>query len=477
MPDELPPLISAEDWAQTPPAVQTLVLELMAMVRQLSAEVQELRLRVNQTSKNSSKPPSSDPPSVPPPPARRSTGRKRGAQPEHADQQRPLLPTDHVDELVLLQPQWCPVCACSLAADLPDATDPLRTQVWELPPITPHVTEYQQRTVCCPTCHFPVQAPAPATRPPGAFGPRLTALIALLHGRYRLSTRETVAFLEEVCGVGLSVGSSITSCRRVSDALATCDADIHMTVQAQPHLYVDETSWREGTQRSWLWVAVSPIATCFRIDPGRSRHALRRVIGNAYAGLVQSDRGSAYHTVPNQQRQLCWAHLIRNLQGLVDHQHAESIWARRMLVQAQAMFAAWHAYQGGFFDQVALQMALLPVRLTLHDLLEIGATSPWLKLRTFTRDLQRHWDALWWFSRVDGVEPTNNVAERALRPAVIWRKRCFGTQSTMGSRFVERMLSVGATCVQQGRNLFAFLSETVQAAWSGQPPPLLVPSP
>lgn len=476
MAHEPPPLISPADWAATPPAVQTLVLELMTMVRQLSAEVQELRIRVNQTSRNSSKPPSSDPPTAPPPPARRSTGRKRGAQSGHADQQRPLLPADQVDELVRLHPDACPVCHTAFAADVPDAAAPLRTQVWELPPITPHVTEYQQRTVTCPTCDHLVQAPCPSARPPGAFGPRLTALIGLLHGRYRLSTRETAAFLAEVAGVTVSTGSIMRSCDRVSVAVEPVDVAIQGAVAHQPILYVDETGWREGGQRGWLWVAVSAVATCFRIDHSRSRHALRRLIGDAYGGLVHSDRASAYTGLPIQQRQLCWAHLVRNLQGLVDQGHAESRWAQRMLVEARTLFAAWHAYQGGFFDQVALQMALIPVREALADLLAIGAISPWSKLRKLARELGRYWDALWWFSRVAGVEPTNNVAERALRPAVLWRKSCFGTQSAGGSRFVERILSVGATCRQQGRTLLTFLTDAVVAAWAGQPAPALFPA-
>lgn len=189
-----------------------------------------------------------------------------------------------------------------------------------------------------------------------------------------------------------------------------------------------------------------------------------------------ADRGSAYTALPTQQRHVCCAHLARNLQGLVDQGHAESHWAQHMLVEARALFAAWHAYQGGFFDQVALQMALIPVPVALADLLAIGAISPWSKLRKVARELGRSWDALWWFSRVTGVEPTNNVAERALRPAVLWRKGCFGTKSARGSRFVERMLSVRATCRQQQRNLLTFLTETVLAAWAGQPAPALFPT-
>ena len=475
MAHEPPPVIAPDDWTATPPAVQSLVLELMAMVRQLSAEVQALRVRVNQTSRNSSKPPSSDPPSAPPS-ARRSTGRKRGAQPGHADQQRPLLPPDQVHELVSLQPTTCSVCSVPLPSGLPDVAPPIRTQVWDLPPITAHVTEYQQHTVCCPQCQHVVRAPLPIA-PPGAFGPRLTALVALLHGRYRLSTRETAAFLAEVAGVKLSVGSISTCCGRVSVALAPVDAAIHTAIHHQPVLHVDETGWREGLQRGWLWVAVSTTATCFRIDRSRSGRALHRLIGDRYHGMVHSDRGSAYHVVPNAQRQLCWAHLLRNLQGLVDHNQAESVEARRMLVEARAVFTAWHAYQCDLFDRPALQQALLPVRLRLRALLEHSATAAWQTLRKFARDVLRHWDSLWTFSRVEEMEPTNNVAERALRPAVIWRKSCFGTQSTGGSRFVERLLSVSATCRQQGRPLLTFLTDAVVAAWTGQPAPTLSPTP
>jgi transposase len=174
---------------------------------------------------------------------------------------------------------------------------------------------------------------------------------------------------------------------------------------------------------------------------------------------------------------LCWAHLIRNLQGLIDQQHAESIWAQRLLEWTRDIFTAWQAYRSGLYDQIALQQALLPVRLALHDLLLAGAQRPWTKLQAFCQDLLTHWDGLWTFVRVEGLEPTNNAAEQALRPAVIWRKSCYGTQSGLGSRFVERMLSVRATCAQQGRNLFAFLTDAVRAAWLGQPAPSIFCTP
>jgi transposase len=475
--DETPPLVSAEDWAKTPPQVQQAFLTLVEMVRTLSAEVQELRARVNQTSRNSSKPPSSDPPSVPPPPTRVSRGRTAGAQKGHPDQQRPLVPPEQVDTIVPLRPSTCPTCQTALAAELPLSGPIWFCQVWELPPIRAHVTEYQQQSVCCPNCQQLVTAELPADVPPGSFGARATALIGLLHGRYRLSTRETVAFLREVCGLSLSLGSVVSSCQRLSCALAPIDAAIQACVQTQPHVWVDETSWRQECQPAWLWVAVSPLASCFRIDRSRSQAARQRLIGEAYGGIVHSDRAHAYGDLPLRQRQVCWAHLLRNLQGLLEQQHAESCWAQRMLEQARTLFIAWGWFRTGWFDRVALQQALIPVRTTLRELLEQGRTSAWIRVRAMSRRLLRVWDALWTFSQVEGIEPTNNTAERALRPAVVWRGTCFGTQSAEGSRFVERLLSVRATCAQQGKNLFALLVDALRAAWTGAPAPVLIPTP
>jgi transposase len=475
MDEEIPPLVSATDWAKTPPEVRQAFLSLVDLVRELSTQVQELRAQLKQTSHNSSKPPSSDPPSAPLPPAPRvARGCTRGGQPGHSDQQRPLLPEDQLDAIVALRPTTCSHCQAALSVDLSLSGPIWVYQIVELPPITPTVTEYQQQTVCCPACQRAVTADLPPDLPPGAFGPRLSALIGLLHGGYHLSMRTTAALLQDVCGVTISVGSVAASCARLSAVLAPIDAAVQQHVQQQPELWVDETSWKEGTRRSWLWVAVSPQASCYRIHASRGQAALWQLLGQAYGGVVHSDRASVYHALPDRQRQLCWAHVIRNLQGLVDYAHAESGRARALLEWTQPVFEAYHAYRCGLFDQIALQHALLPVRLAMHELLHRGTRAPWDKLQAICTDLLRHWDALWTFSRVEGLHPTNNRAERALRPAVIWRKSCYGTQSAAGSRFVERMLSVQATCIQQGRNLFAFLTEAVCAAWAHEPAPVLI---
>jgi transposase len=460
--------ISAEDWDATPARVR-------AFVVQLAARILALEARLNQSSQNSSKPPSSDPPSAPPRPPKVPRGRPRGGQPGHVGQTRDLLPPDQVDEIVPCRPTHCPNCQTTLAPDLPIVGDPWRTQSWELPVIRPHVTEYQQQTVCCPQCRQAVLGARPPDAPPGGFGPRATTAIGLLRGAYHQSERIAQAILTEICGLPISLGSVARGCGRVSQVLEPIDAAIQALVQAQPAVNVDETSWREPT-KAWLWTATTPVATCFRISPGRGRGALTALLGESYAGIVGSDRWSAYRRIPVAHRQICWSHLDRNLQALADYGSPDSPWATRMLTQVDALWQAWHAYRDGLIDRAGLQTALLPIQQAMHAELLVGQTLRWHKISGFSTELLGLWDALWTFADHDGVEPTNNAAERVLRPAVIWRKLSGGTQSRDGSRFVERILSVVTTCRQQHRNVFAFLTEAVQAAWAGQPTPLLVTS-
>lgn len=476
--------VSPDDWAHAPETVQLALLSLLDIVRAQSAQikelqtlVRELQAKLGQTSRTSSKPPSSDPPSAPPHPPRPARGRKAGGQVGHEGHQRPLLPPEQVQDPIELQPEHCPRCQTALPANLPDVAPLRRTQVWELPPIEPLITEYRQHSVCCPLCQQFVTADLPADAPAGAFGPRATALMAILRGRYRLSLDQVEEFLADVCGLPIASASIVRGCERVSAALDPIDTAIQKAIQTQPHVNVDETSWPSETRKGWLWVAVSAVAVCFRICTGRGQNELRALLGDSYRGIVSSDRLSAYKLLPNEQRQLCWSHLVRNLLGLQERYDDESGWAQQMLEQTEHLFFAWHAYKDGWYDQVALQQALLAVRLAMQERLRAGVSSPHPQIAGLSRELLSQWEALWTFSRVEGVEPTNNAAERALRPAVLWRKGCFGSRSADGCRFVERLLSVRATCVQQERALFAFVTTAVQAAWANQPAPPLVSSP
>jgi transposase len=476
--------ISPEDWAATPESVQLAFRSLLDIVqlqtpqlKELQARVRDLEAKLGQTSRNSSKPPSSDPPSAPPKPPKVPRGRTAGGQVGHAGHQRPLVPPERVDTPIELLPTACPSCQHAFAPDFPSLGEPRRTQVWELPEIRPQITEYRQHSRCCPDCQQLVTADLPPDRPPGAFGPRATSLISFLRGHLSASLDATAEFLREVCNLPISPASVVTSCERASEVLAPIDAAIATIVQAAPVVNVDETGWPTETRKGWLWVAVSAVATSFRVHQSRNGPALRELLGAAYRGLVGSDRWSVYEQFPDGRRQICWAHLKRNLLSLEERYGAETRWAGHVLKLSEDLFIAWHLYREGWIDQVGLQQALIPVRAALRERLSAGTSSGYPKIASFSRELLEHWDALWTFSRVEGVEPTNNLAERALRHAVLWRKGCFGSRSAAGCRFVERMLSVRATCAQQGRSLFAFLTETIAAAWAGRPAPLLVTPP
>ncbi len=217
--------------------------------------------------------------------------------------------------------------------------------------------------------------------------------------------------------------------------------------------------------------------TVFWIDRSRGGAAVEALLGPGFTGVVGSDRWSAYRRLPAEQRALCWAHLKRDFQALVDGgSEAEPI-GRWGLAEIERLFALWHGFRAGERDREELQRRLIPLQARLGRLLRRGQENLDHKAAGLCRELTKWWAALWTFARVEGVEPTNNVSERALRPAVLWRKGSSGSDSEAGSRFVERLLTVGATCRQQGRSLLDFLVAAGEAALQGSPSPSLVPTP
>jgi transposase len=472
--------ITAEDWAATPVAVQQMLLATLTVVTlqqqqiaQLLARVADLEARLNQHSQNSSKPPSSDPPSAPARPARVPRGRKPGGQAGHPRHERPDPEPDQITTTRHHYPSACPICADDLTAQRHDACAIQIQFVWELPLVQPLVAAHQYHTVCCQGCGALVTAERPADVPPGAFGPRTAAVVSLLHGRYRISHREVVNLFADLFQFPLSLGSVVTLQTTVSTALAPIYANIQTHVQAAPVANVDETGWKEAGKRRWLWVMVTALATCFAVATSRNGPALRHLIGTAYGGIVGSDRHRPYLALPPERHQLCWSHLVRNFQALVDRGGRLGVWGADFLVLSQLVFRLWHLFREGTLDRALLQAALAPIQQAMHDLLVQGARrcdAP----ESLCQELLAHEAALWTFVREDGVEPTNNAAEQALRPAVLWRKGCFGAHSAEGNAFVERILTISATCAQQHRHLLTFLTAAVDAAWRGQPAPNLV---
>lgn len=466
---ERPAEIPEEDWAATPVSVRVFLLALLARVR-------ELELRLGLHSQNSSKPPSADPPDAPPRPRKTPRGRPRGGQPGHEGHHREQLPPEQVDEIVAHHPAVCPQCQQSLSDDLPDATPVRRQQVWDIPPLRPVVTEHQYHTVCCPQCATLVSAQRPAHVPAGAFGPRVAAFVSLLHARFRLSNRETAELLGDGFGLAISLGSIVALQQEMSRALEAVCTAVQAIVAQHAVVNVDETSWKEAGKRRWLWVAVTVVATLFLVSLSRNAKSLYTLLGTEFQGVVGSDRAKAYNGLALDKRQLCWAHIQRNILALYDNAGPDRPWTEAVLDQIDLVFDAWHAWREGTLDRTGLQQRLVPVQHELRRLFEQGQQIRWYRIQGISAELLAKWEALWTFARVAGVEPTNNGAERALRPAVLWRKGCFGAQSAAGNQFVERMLTVIATCRQQDRHLLTFLTDAISAHWAGQPAPVLVKS-
>src|SRR6266487_53487 len=452
-------------------------------VREYIAEV-EARLR--QDSSTSSRPPSSDPPKTqarrraPPPPARADgEPRRQGGQPGHPGHHRALLPEERVDRLVQVTPEACRGCGAGLSLEA-GPCDPAdeRVQVVELPPVRAEVTEYRLAARQCGSCGTTTRAARPAEAGVGSFGPRLHGVATLLVGRYRLSRREAVACLAELGEVELSVGALARLEQVTSTALEPVVDEVAAAVLQALVANLDETGWWQGKTRSWLWTMVTETLTLFRLEQHRSKAVAQALLGPDWTGIVGSDRYSAYRYLPLDQRQLCWAHLIREFRKIAAYNQHQRPLGERLLAIATRVFAVWYRFRAEVIERPTLLLELAPLQAELRQALADGLKPPHAVVAgALCGNLLDSWSALWTFAHVAGVEPTNNAAERALRPAVLWRKGSFGTQSDEGSRFVERIMTVAATCKQQGRSLLDFLVAAVSAARLGLPPPSLLPTP
>jgi transposase len=380
---------------------------------------------------------------------------------------------DDVDAVVVIKPEQCTHCQAPLWGDDPT---PWRHQVIEIPPIKPVVTEYQWHQLVCPACGEITRAAWPAEVPSGTYGPRVQATVALCTGAYRLSKRMTQQMMEEVFGIPMSVGTISPLEQATTEALAAPVEEARTYVHEQAVAHLDETSWRQGGKRAWLWVAVTSLVTVFVVRMSRGGQVARELLGEEFAGILVTDRYSAYNWYPVRWRQLCWAHLLRDFEAMRGRGGRSKESGDALLAQAHLMFTWWHRVRAGTLKRSTFRSYMSPVRLEVARLLEAGSTCAVPTTAGTCRDILKRHEALWTFVQVDGVEPTNNTAERSIRPGVLWRKSSFGTQSEEGSRFVESMMTVVATLKQQQRNVLAYLTEACDAALRGDAAPSLLPA-
>lgn len=334
---------------------------------------------------------------------------------------------------------------------------------------------------------------APPGLPALTLGVHAQALVTLLTGQYHLAKRQVATVLRDVFGLPLSAASVCAVEAAMSAALAAPVADVRTAVEQAISKHVDESGWRQRhdldpgqpedtrLKRPWLWSATTPEATVYLIRRGRNQAVARELLGIApdatdYDAIVTSDRFGAYNFLPLSARQLCWAHLDRDFLAISERANptAQQL-GTALLAQVDALFHVWHQYRDGVLTFPALGEALAPVRETVADLLCDGQHAD-VKTQTVCRNLLQLEPALWTFLRVEGVEPTNNAAERSQRRGVMKRDHTFGTQTSAGSRYVERILTTVATCHQQGINTLTYLTAALGAYWHGTPiPSLLTP--
>jgi transposase len=465
---DAPPPVSAEVLAALPAEVLALLQWQARQIARLHREVAELTARLNKDSTNSSVPPSATHPHAKPAPARPKSERKRGGQPGHPKHERALIPTADCQAVVSCVPAECRRCGRRLSGTDPE---PLRHQVWELPEIKPVVTEYRRHRLAC-ACGCSTCGELPVGVPTGQAGPRLIAFAGLLMACFRQSKRRAAEFLSMVLNQPASAGWLVQLQNRCAAAVEPAYTELAAQLPSEPVLNVDESPTKEGPVKAWVWTVVTATFTFFACRASRAADVLTGLLGEAYAGVIHCDRARMYWRFGRLQ--WCWAHLKRDFQALIDDPcPTKNRLGYDLMRPTKELFALWKRVRDGTLTRPAFVRQMQPIRRRIDALLLRG----YFNARTlgFCKELWEHRDHLWTFVEVEGVEPTNNAAERALRHAVIWRKLSFGTQSAAGSRFVERMLTVIETCRRQGRDTLSWLTQTVQAAINMNPHPNCFP--
>ena len=443
----------------------------------LEARIRELEQRLGLNSTNSSIPPSANPPQAPPPVVKEPTGRKPGGQPGHQAFQRVRLPPERVQHTIPLVPPQCEHCHTPLSPQPgPNDPEPLWHQVAELPRTAAVVTEYQAHARTCSSCGHVTREQIPDVLRAEIIGERLGATMSFLAASPHVSKRGVEELVETVFGIPVSLGTVANLEREMSKALAPAHAEAQQAVVQAPVKNVDETSWKQAGQKRWLWIAATTQVACYVVYAGRNASGLAALLGQKIRGIVCSDRFSVYGSLVTKFRQVCWAHLKRDFQKLVERGGASKELGEVGLATVALVFDWWHSYRGGTISRRTLQNEIEAIRENLQLWLEEGRACADTKTAAFCDNLLSIEPALWTFVSKRGVEPTNNHAERMLRSGVLWRKISFGCHSAAGCQFVERVLTVTQTLRLQKRAVLDYLQEALAAHRLNQPAPSLLPT-
>jgi transposase len=368
------------------------------------------------------------------------------------------------------KPEQCEHCGQALIGS---DDHPRRHQVFELPLVRAQVTEHRVHRLRC-ACGGTSSGELPWKIESSHFGPRLTALVAILAGQYRLSQKSIQQLLSDVFGVDMAVGSICAQEQRVSEAIAPAVQEARQEVVKAAVIHADETGWREAKQKAWLWVLASASLAVFVIRKSRSAEVARELLAD-FRGILASDRFGAYAWIDATRRQLCWAHLIRDFLGFADYGEQAQRLSQALQRHQRRMFRLWNRVRDGTLAHSEFERLMRPVERRILARLDEGTRLPARKVARQCRRILKLKAALFCFVHHPGVLPTNNHAEQTIRHGVIWRKTSFGTDSDHGSRFVERMLTVVMSLRLQKRNILDWVTAAYQAKIDAVKAPSLLP--
>ena len=415
---------------------------------------------------------------------RRKSCRKRGGQPGHQGHWRGLASSERVDVVTPLYPAQCQHCEKRFTKR--DQTRgmhsaPQRHQVTELPKIEAHIAEYQCHRLACSGCGQITQAEVPAEAK-GNFGPELAALIAYLTVTCRMPRRVVLETLEQVLRIQLSLGSVQRVWEETSEAVAAPYDELVRRLPTEPVVNSDETGYRTNAEKRWLWALVASNFVLYKVAATRGAEVLTQLLGAVFAGILCSDRCPSYLKYHQGAAQFCWAHFKRNILGA--QEIAKTTDAERFCRDALALharlFRLWHRFRDGpeqrhpIRERRDLIAKSIPLQKQFFALGERYLDSGDRDVRNLAAALFVHCGKFFVFLEKEGVEPTNNSAERALRCAVQWRKTSFGSRSATGETAMARLLTVTRTCRMQNRDSLDYLATAIRAHRAAEPAPSLL---
>jgi transposase len=454
----------------------TLILEENQRLRQRIEQLERKLAEAQKNSRTSSKPPSSD--IVKPPkqskPSPKSGSRKAGGQPGHPKHERAAFPPEQVNKTSEHTLDICPCCGTDLeAAD----KAPRVIQQVEILEFPVHIEEHRGYAYWCPQCHAIHYAPLPPhVVNGGLFGAKLTALVAYMKGVCHASFSTIRKFLRDVIQMPVSRGYLRNLIAKVSDALEPAFEELLNALPGEAALNIDETGHKDNGKRFWTWCFKASMYTLFRLDKSRSSQVLLDVLGEEFRGVIGCDYFSAYRKymrlTDHVEVQFCLAHLIRDVKYLTTLSDPETkAYGERLRAGLKELFETIHRRDD--MSASVFQRSLEQCRhaLVKHATEGVPTTN---EAKNMAKRFTKHGAQYFQFITTPDIEPTNNLAEQAIRFVVIDRRITQGTRSESGRQWCERIWTVIATCTQQGLDIFEFLHQSICAHWSHTSPPSLL---